>query len=276
MLQSMQPAEGLQLFIELIDLDEGESSNDLIDRFATDISNEAGSTNLPGLFQFAQIGVNYRVSCLPDSTAKSYACDPGFTGVCCATKIANCSIGSGSGTEESMPGSGQSCPTHQVDTDACDGVDCNGGTCVRQQEMAPNFRCECPPRYTGQLCETKLNTTVLSVGITSYNNPEGQCADAVCSENQCCRGHCPSRCNYFLYFCLRPAHTQVSNKTGAFQGGDSATICAKTGTDRRGPNSQSFYESDAYFLGIPNPWRFEKEQWVSDAISKSSLDPWSA
>ena len=40
--------------------------------------------------------------------------------------------------------------------------------------------CACPPGYTGQFCEIKLDSYQLQVTIDFVSNPEGRCAGEGC------------------------------------------------------------------------------------------------
>ena len=62
----LQPDDGVQLFIEIIDSD-GNNDDELIDRFAINVSIPVGSTTerttYPGIFGFATIDMSFTLTC---------------------------------------------------------------------------------------------------------------------------------------------------------------------------------------------------------------------
>ena len=75
----MQPTNGIQLYLELIDFDL-RNSDDLIDRYILDLNITRGSNitrnNLRGIFNITELNVTFQAECLP-----------GFTGSFCQTTI---------------------------------------------------------------------------------------------------------------------------------------------------------------------------------------------
>ena len=245
---------------------------ELIDRFVVNVASVGTSQNIKtisGIFGYAEIDLSLRVICADNFygpncdvfCVENCTCPPGFTGEFCATSIDDC-VGVECGENQRCVDAhlnytcvceaGYTGPDCLTDIDECEGVNCNSGTCV---EGVGFFRCECPPRYTGQFCETQLDSYQLQVTIHSFNNPDGRCAE--CNADTCCEGVlCPNSCHYFFSLCLRPAGTPVSMVRDDGQGNCSAL----TTEIQLLSNGRSFAD---YFLGIPNPIKFEGRQWVS-------------
>ncbi|XP_017492298.1 PREDICTED: protein serrate-like, partial [Rhagoletis zephyria] len=69
--------------------------------------------------------------------------------------------------------------SHLTDIDECAGGPCeHGGTCI---DLIGGFRCECPPEWTGDVCQIDVNECEIHYTTTSSNNVGGTLADAISS-----------------------------------------------------------------------------------------------
>ena len=193
----MQPAEGVQLYIELIDDDSTGtlnvgSTDELVDRFAVPIAVSLRTSerrNISGTFGFATIDLTFRLSCLPDyigpkcdvfctETTKNCTCPPGFTGPFCDTDIDHCAGVNCGENQRCVDGllnytcvrvcePGFTGPECLINIDDCEMIDCNSGTC---EDGTNSFTCICSPGFTGEFCEVDIN----------------ECVGVDCGENQIC------------------------------------------------------------------------------------------
>ena len=188
----LQPNDGVQLFLEIIDYDYI-FFDELIDRFAINVSIPVGSTTerttYPGIFGFATIDMSFTLTCTENfygpncdmPCLDNCTCEPGFTGEFCATSIDDC-VGVECGLNqtcvdghfnfscECQPGNtGSNCT---IDIDECMSANCNNGRCI---DELGSFSCICDSGYTGQDCSIDIDECV------GVNCNHGYCADEVAS-----------------------------------------------------------------------------------------------
>ena len=229
MLTSVMDAEGVQIYIEIVDEDkiiEPTNLNDLIDRFSINVTQSVGTATretYTGIFRYADVDISLTLECAEyyyDANCdrfcnESCTCGPGLTGPFCTESIDDCVGVTCEVNQRCVDGylsfscecePGYTGPNCLVDIDECAGVNCNSGICENEIN---SFMCECLPGYTGQFCEREVDKYKVQVTIHSVNNPDGRCAG--CLDNECCEGQCPSRfCHYYFSYCLRPLGSEVS------------------------------------------------------------------
>ena len=265
----MQPSAGIQLFMEIIDED-STNEHELIDRFVVNISDpQIGSTErerYTGIFGYAEVDLSIRVICADNFygpncdmfCVENCACPPGFTGEFCATSIDDC-VGVECGENQRCVDAhlnytcvceaGYTGPDCLTDVDECEGVNCNSGTCVQGLGF---FRCECPPRYSGQFCEMQLDTYLFLVTIHSFDNPGRACAN--CGGSGCCEvSMCDLACDYYFSLCQHPAGSHFSSTL-------SRTCFSLTTLSYEVSASRQSFGGTVF--GIPNP------------LALGGMDPW--
>ncbi len=94
----------------------------------------------------------------------------------------------------------------------------------------------------------RFSIAQLLVTLHSFSNPEGKCADTLCTKSQgCCEGTCPQdRCHYYLHYCQRVTGTPVSYERVTYQGN-----CSALNTTRERRRTQSFIFSEFSVLKLP-------------------------
>ena len=209
-------------------IDDDRNEDDLIDRFAINVSSSIGQaiqmTMYSGLFGFANVSISFSVICKENfhgpncdmPCLDNCTCEPGFTGEFCATSIDDC-VGVECGLNqrcvdvhlnfscECEPGyTGPNCT---VNIDECLNARCNNGRCV---DGVASFSCTCDFGYTGELCETLLRGYELQVIIVSFNHSVRGCADIQCQTSMHCESSLINKCDYYFSLCQRPAGTLVS------------------------------------------------------------------
>ncbi len=269
----LQPEEGSQFYIEIIDDDFGASTNELVDRFAINVTTPVGTTSdretYPGVFAVATMDMSFRVICINNYCGPNCdvfcldndTCDPGFTGEFCAMSIDDCAeVSCGFNkmcvdthlnyTCECVPGyTGSNCT---MDINECERVDCNNGNCM---DGLNSFQCNCDPGFTGTFCETRLDGYELQVTVYSFINPDDGSTTFLCCDSDSCN---IIGCHYFFSYCLRPAGSQVSY-TRRENRGNCASI--DTTAEERFVEGRNF--TDMVF-NIPNPLIPSGVQWVSE------------
>ena len=260
------------MFFELNDDDPSVDPDELIDRFAINVSIPVGtntsSITYQGIFGLAEIDVSFGLKCMENFYGPNCdiicldncTCEPGFTGEFCATSIDDCvgmecelnqrcMDGHFNFSCECQPGyTGSNCT---IDIDECEEVDCNNGIC---DNRLASYTCICNPGYTGQFCATQLDAYEMLVMINSFTNPGSLCADQSCGGN-CCDQQC-FRCDYYFSMCQRPAGTPFSYERNENKGN-----CSSLSTFVYEGGTISFF-SDTVF-GISNPIVFTGTQWVN-------------
>ena len=256
----------MQFYLELLAL----PSNDLIDRFAINLSVPVNSTIdqmvYDGIFGMASVELSFIVRCTA-SMMDCGNCAHGFTGNECETRINSCVgiVCEGDklcmdGTCVCAPGStGVNCST---DVNDCLGVDCSGrGECVDQLN---SYTCQCEFPYTGPLCELQISGYELLVTIRSYSNPTNRCAGCM-PPNLCCDSNCTTGlCDAYFYLCTRRVMPVTFNTLHSEIGvqGDCTIGPFSTPRQDRNRNNATFMGSDV--LGLPNPVIFTSIPSVSN------------
>ena len=96
-----QSAEGVQIFLELVDDDFTNTENEFLDRFAINVTIPAGSTvtaNYSGIFGVATVNISLTLQCSEtyyDASCDRFCednctCGPGLTGPFCTIDIDDC------------------------------------------------------------------------------------------------------------------------------------------------------------------------------------------
>ncbi len=231
----------MQIFFEFVDYDSNRLRDDLIDRFAINVTLPVGTSTdretYSGIFGFATVNISFTLECAENFYDRncdrfcneSCTCGPGLTGPFCTTSIDDCANVTCGENQRCVDGHltsscvcepGYTGPDCLVDINECAGVNCNFGTC---EQGIGSFTCVCTPGYTGELCERRLDSYQLQITINSVGNPEGRCADIECNQTineTCCDTNaCPQRnCEYYLHYCQRSMDTPVSYERTEYQG----------------------------------------------------------
>ncbi len=235
----LQGAEGVQIFFDLIVRDPKSNTSELVDRFAINVTIAVGSTMTEmhfGIFTVAEVNISFTL-----------VCEENYYGADC-DRFCNesCTCGSGS-TGINCTESINDCATYKENQGCLDGHS--------------NYSCECKPGYTGQDCLEKIdefegvdcisnNNYRLKLTLHSFCNPEGKCADTLCSggsHGYCEGAHPQDQCHYYLHYCQRVTGTPVSYERVKYQGN-----CSALNTTGEHLNTQNFSFSEAQsILSLP-------------------------
>ena len=208
-----QPNNGRQLYIELLVTSAiSRSLPKLVDRFAIDVvipapPNALARRRYTGLYGLVEIDATFKLGCSPNFYGPH--CNE-----FCLQNCTLCSVDVNCGQNRRCVNRICVCEPGFIGTDCstdpCMGVNCNSGTCEREQ--LGFYTCMCDPGYTGQFCERRVDSYRLQVTIHSFSNPDGNCAAWECSPDICCGGSaCPSPCEYLFSLCLKPAGSLINN-----------------------------------------------------------------
>ena len=218
---------GTQFYLELLDYDS--TKNDLIDRFAINISDSMNSfierANYSGIFRVAMLEVSFYI-------------------------INNCP------TTESSPTAANSTESDPTTESSPTVTSTEGGTStVNSTESG-----------TAMVTSTEITLTdvdngyELLVTINSYGNPSHECAGCT----KCCDGACNRGCDTYFYLCVRPFQTTFPESPMIIRRDCPPDEVVVTENERNRIDGTTFNDT---VLGVPNPIIFSKIANVSHTVT---------
>ena len=235
----LQPLNGTQFYLEMLDYDT--EKNDLIDRFAINISDPANPfierANYTGIFEVAMLEVSFYIISNSSTTGSN------------PTVVTSTESGPTTESSPTVVTSTESGPTTE-----------SSPTVVTSTESGPTT--ESSPTVVTSTESTLVdidNGYELLVTINSYRNPTHKCAGCT----KCCDGACNRGCDTYFYLCVRPFETTFSRNVTIMQGNCPPDEVVMTESEKDRIDGTTFNDT---VLGVANPIIFSRIENVSHTV----------
>ena len=263
----LQLMNGTQFYLELLDRDSGK--NDLIDRFAINISVPVNSfierANYSGVFGMAMLEVSFYVISNSSTTVSSptvvTSTESGPTAVISPTVAISTESG------PIVVTSTESGPTVVISPTVVTSID-NNPTTESNQTVITSTKSGSTAVISPTVVTSTESTLVdidngyeLLVTINSYGNPTHRCAG--CTTN-CCDGHCNRGCDTYFYLCVRPFQTISPESPMIIRRDCPPDEVVVTESERNRIDGTTFNDT---VLGVANPIIFSKIANVSHTVA---------